>query len=334
MADPSPRRIVDVALGFMAAKHLFVANEIGLFETLAAGPLTLEALTERLAVPPRTARIVADAMVALGFLAKTDGRYRNTQEAAASLAGDAETGLRPFLRLMNRLRYPAWEGLEEAVRSGGSGVLSDEVTAEEQRLYSAGVEALTTEAAQALASVYDFGSHRAVMDLGGGTGSFLIQILRRHPHLAATLFDLPATIPVARARLAREDVGARINLVAGDIFEDKLPHGHDAVIVANVVHCFAPDRNLDLLRRVRRSVETGARLLLVDLWTDATRVNPAGAALFAGEFLVTCGEGDVYSEDDARGWLEATGWRMTRRETLAAPFSLVIAEAAPVQESD
>jgi hypothetical protein len=33
-----------VAVGFMAAKHLFVANEIGMFEMLARGSLTLEVL--------------------------------------------------------------------------------------------------------------------------------------------------------------------------------------------------------------------------------------------------------------------------------------------------
>jgi hypothetical protein len=41
MADVKPDPIFQVASGFLAAKHLFVAVEIGLFEKLAQGPATL-----------------------------------------------------------------------------------------------------------------------------------------------------------------------------------------------------------------------------------------------------------------------------------------------------
>ena len=68
MADVTPEPIMRIAMGFMAAKHLFVANEIGLFEALAKGPAELDMLAQRTNLPPRTLRIAADAMVALGFL--------------------------------------------------------------------------------------------------------------------------------------------------------------------------------------------------------------------------------------------------------------------------
>ena len=37
-------------------------------------------------------------------------------------------------------------------------------------------------------------------------------------------------------------------------------------------------------------------------------------------------KGDVYSEDEIRDLLTATGWRMTRRWPLTGPASLVVAE--------
>ena len=54
MTAVTPESIMKVAMGFMAAKHLFVASEVGLFEALAAGPATIE----ELASPDR--RSVAD----------------------------------------------------------------------------------------------------------------------------------------------------------------------------------------------------------------------------------------------------------------------------------
>jgi hypothetical protein len=66
-----PDPIFQVASGFMAAKLLFVANAVGLFENLAKGPITIEELAQRSRVPQRTIRILADAAVALGFVERT-----------------------------------------------------------------------------------------------------------------------------------------------------------------------------------------------------------------------------------------------------------------------
>ena len=74
--------------------------------------------------------------------------------------------------------------------------------------------------------------------------------------------------------------------------------------------CFSPEHNLELLRRTRDAVPAGARLLLVDFWTDQTHTQPPFAALMAGEFLVITGEGDVYSAEDVE--------RLARDDRMAA----------------
>jgi tRNA1(Val) A37 N6-methylase TrmN6 len=96
-------------------------------------------------------------------------------------------------------------------------------TEEEQRLYSAGVEAVTAGTAQALAMKYDFVPHRRLLDLGGGTGSFLLPILARYPTLECTLYDLPQVAAATRQRMASDPVGARIQVIAGDFFKDSIP---------------------------------------------------------------------------------------------------------------
>jgi hypothetical protein len=48
----------------------------------------------------------------------------------------------------------------------------------------------------------------------------------------------------------------------------------------------------------------------------------------AGEFFVITGEGDVYSEEEARDWLQESGWRAVERKPLAGPISLLVAETA------
>jgi len=327
MPEVTPTAIFQVATGFMAAKQLFVASEIGLFEQLADSPSTLEQLAARTGIHSRPLRIVADAMVALGFLQRRGGLYENSPVAATFLAGTSPADLRPALRYWNRLNYPRWMQLEDAVRTDQAVFGDFAVSGDEQRLYSEGVDAITSGTAAALAREYDFTRHQRVVDVGGGTGTFLVALLRQNSGLTATLFDSPSVAAMAAERLAQHPLAPRISIVGGDFFHDPIPGGHDVVLLANIVHNFSSQRNRALLRNVRSAVAPEARLLLVDFWTDPTHSQPIFAALMAGAFLLVSGEGTVYSADEGRDWLEATGWRVLEHRPLAGPASLLVAEA-------
>jgi SAM-dependent methyltransferase len=263
-------------------------------------------------------------MVALALIERRDDRYQNGPVADTFLSGRTPADLRPFLRFWNRLSYPTWTKFEEAVRTG-QGQTTMRLPEEEQRIFSEGVEAIQAAPARALPEVYDFSGHQRVLDVGGGTGSWLLAILQRYSHLKGTLFELPTAAAIARQRLGDDPVAKQAEVVEGDFFQDSLPQGHDAVLIANVIHLFSPEHNIELLRRAREGVADGARLLLADFWTDATHTEPTFAALMAGEFLVITGEGDVYSEEEARGWLENTGWQVMERTALAGPMSVLVA---------
>jgi SAM-dependent methyltransferase len=218
-------------------------------------------------------------------------------------------------------------GLEDAVRTGQPQSGRASWTEEQQRIFSEGVEAITHGAAQALADSYDFSRHARVLDLGGGTGSWLVAILRRHSHLRGTLVERAGAAAIARRRLAGESATRNVEVIEGDFFRDPVPAGHDVVLVAHVLHGNAPARNVELLRRIRASVPEGARLLLADDWTDPTHTLPALAPLFAGDFFVFGGEGGVYSEKEVHTWLNESGWRPVGFVPLAGPQSVIIAEA-------
>ena len=99
------------------------------------------------------------------------------------------------------------------------------------------------------------------------------------------------------------------------------------VLLAHVVHVLVPERNLELLRRARQAVAPGARLLMVDFWTNPTHTEPLVAALMAGEFLVVGGNGDVYNVEEARDWLKQSGWHYVEHRPLDGPVTLLVAEA-------
>jgi SAM-dependent methyltransferase len=324
-AGVGPDRIFEIATGFMATKLLFAASELGVFEALAVGPASLDDLAARAGLSRRSARICADAMVALGLLERDGDLYRNGQTAATFLSGSGPADMRPFLRFWDQISYPAWEGLAGTLRSGPRPPLEfDEAT---QKVFSAGVAAIQAGPAQALAATYDFAAHQRLLDVGGGDGTWSAQVARLHGHMRATILDLPAVATIARQRLAAEGLTERVDAVGADVLVDPFPRGHDVILVANLVHYWAPETNRELLQRLRTAVDAGARLLLVDFWTDPTHTQPLMAALMAGEFAVIAGAGDVYSVDEARQWLEPAAWRFVDHVALVGPMSLIVAEA-------
>jgi hypothetical protein len=101
-----------------------VCRGTGRFEAPSEDVLDLDALAARIAIPGRTARICADAMVALGLLERDGPLYRNSPVADAFLSGRGRGDLRPFLRYLD-VSYRAWAEFTGAIRAGqGSGFIT------------------------------------------------------------------------------------------------------------------------------------------------------------------------------------------------------------------
>jgi SAM-dependent methyltransferase len=325
--EPNPAAIMQLASGFMAAKHLFAANELGLFEALADSPANLDALAARTGLTRRAARISADAMVALGLLEVQDGIYRNSKTAARFLAGPGPGDLRPFLRFWDKLSYPAWTRLAETLASGPPREMF-ELDDELQHIASAGIEAILAGPATTLPEAFDFGPHKRLLDIGGGTGSWSIAIAKRHQNIRASILELPTVTELATSRVADAGLGHRITVITGDAMLGELPAGHDVFLLANLIHYWSAEQNQELLQRVRRAAQPGSALLLADFWTNAAHTEPLQAALMAGEFAAHLRNGDVYSVEEVHEWLDRTGWRFADHRPLAGPQSLIVAEAA------
>ena len=79
---PRTDRLFEIGSAYRQAKVLLSAIELGVFSQLAAGPLNVSDLADRVQVHGRAARDFFDALVALGLLTRDNtGQYRNTEES-------------------------------------------------------------------------------------------------------------------------------------------------------------------------------------------------------------------------------------------------------------
>src|ERR1043165_8925329 len=118
MNQPQPDQILQVGLGFWASKTLLSAVEMGVFTELAKQPEDLDTLRGRLGLHARSARDFFDALVALKFLERRDGRYYNTPATDFFLDKRKQSYIGGILEMANHRLYPFWGHLTTALRPG------------------------------------------------------------------------------------------------------------------------------------------------------------------------------------------------------------------------
>lgn len=126
---------------------------------------------------------------------------------------------------------------------------------------------LTKYEAAAVLDAVDFTSVRSLVDFGGNSGEFALQICRRHPSIAATVVDLPVVCALGERHIAASataEEAARLRFRAGDFRRDPLPEPADIVSFKSVLHDW-PDADAEcILERAERVVAPGGRMLIFE----------------------------------------------------------------------
>lgn len=207
-------------------------------------------------------------LAARGFFRETEpGRFALAGESVFLLESDP-TATRGWLDLEGfggRMDLAFCE-LLSTMRTGApprSSAKSD-LSGGEAASYDTVMEAQSIRQAPAIvAALSPATPPRHVVDLGGGTGTLLAEMLRRFPDARGSLVELPSTAAAARARLEAEGVLARCDVIAGDILAATLPRG-DLYVLKFVLHAFEDDAAARILARCREVGGLGARTLVLE----------------------------------------------------------------------
>jgi C-methyltransferase len=136
-------------------------------------------------------------------------------------------------------------------------------------------------------------------------------------------------LPAARKHAAALGVADRVETIAGDMFSAPLGGPYDVVMVTNVLHHFAPERGVTLLRRLATTMVDDGRLVLVGFVTGDGRepARDAAAHLFSVLMLVWTTAGEVHSETTYQWMLDAAGFGEGRAHSVPGlPLSVIVAD--------
>ncbi len=335
MSEPivAPDRILETGLGFWASKTLLSAVELEVFTLLGKGPEDLETLSSRAGLHPRSARDFLDALVALGFLERTDGVYRNSPGTDAFLDRNKPAYIGGVLEMSNARLFGFWNNLTDGLRTGevqneargGGTPFFEELYADPARLtqFAAAMTGVSRGANVALAAAFPWAEHATFADIGTAQGDTAVQIAAAHPHLTGIGFDLPPLEPVFADHVARNDLSDRLRFVGRDFFAADLPEA-DVLIMGHVLHDWNLAEKRQLVAKAYAALPAGGALVVYESLIDDDRSTNAFGLLMSLNMLIETPGGFDYTAADCTGWMLEAGFRTTWSAHLVGPDSMVV----------
>lgn len=323
---PSPVPLMELSTGFWAFKTMAAAHELGLFSLLSGGrSTTIDELAETLRIHPRPAEMLLTGCAALGLLVKQAGQYRNAAISEAYLVTGKPQYFGGWIEMADKRLYAGWGKLVEALRTNRpttwnpdtQSSLFDGEDPKMLALFWEAMHSLSTMTARALAASYDFNRYRRLLDIGGGSGAFDIELCKQCPTLRAAVFDLPHVAAIAERNVAQAGLADRIEGIGGTFF-GAFPDGYDLHLFSMIMHDWDVEKNKGLPCRSYETLAPGGAVVISELLVNDDKTGPATAALMSLNMLIET-EGRNYTPAEYAAWLTEAGFRDVETVWFDAP---------------
>jgi SAM-dependent methyltransferase len=252
--------IWDFFWGPLAARALALAADHRVADALADGPRHVEELARDIGADTDALRRILRALASRGVFAEdARGVFRNT-EASEALRG--EDGLGDFAHLFGGVWHRAAGELTLTQRPSfpqihGADFWTWLAAHPTERSAFDRAMARSREWKANLLDGVEWRGDEVLVDVGGGNGALLAELLRRRTGLRGIVFDLPDT-----TREETDQSGERLAFIQGSFF-DGVPSA-DAYVLSTILHDWDDEGAARILRAIHSSASAGARLLVLD----------------------------------------------------------------------
>ncbi len=314
--------LFDLVSGFVYSQILLACIQTRLIERLQPGPLAVADAAALADLPLAAADRLLKAAAAIGIAQRlADDRYMLGAQGASLCASPGVMAMIAHHPLL----YADLNDPVALLRTGrGQGALAEywnyadgHTYAATAAPYSALMAASQTMVAEQVTRRYSFGRHRRLLDVGGGTGTFVRAIAAAHPQLETAVFDLPAVTGQLPGNVAG---------FAGNFLTDELPGGFDIVSLVRVLHDHDDGPAMILLRAIAAALPAGGTILIAEPMARTRGARGMGDAYF-GLYLWAMGSGRPRSEREIGAMLKEAGFDKIRRFSTDLPLVATIMTA-------
>ncbi|MBF6139059.1 methyltransferase [Nocardia farcinica] len=333
------QRLMNMMFGTICSQVVGTAARLGLADHLGEDELDYRELAARTDTHPGALARLLRALAALEIVVETGPDTFRLGEAGLPLRTDRpDSQAAAVLLFTDPALLDSWKLTEEAVRTGrptfetlyGTDFFSFLATRPElSERFNATMRQVSLPIAHLVPVSYDFTRHRTVVDVGGGDGTLIAQILRGARSVRGVVFDSPTGVAEAASTLAAAGVADRCRVEAGDFFT-AVPAGGDLYVLKNILHDWDDDRCVTILDRCRAVVPADGRVLIVESVLPDT-VDTADPAPYLTDIsmLVNMG-GQERTRAEYERLCRRAGFAVVAAHPTVFPTSYSLLEAMPV----
>jgi hypothetical protein len=300
------KRLVELLMGSRITMALRVVVERGVADLLGEEAKTAEELAAQADIPALSLRRLMRALSYVGvFREHSDGRFSNS-EVSAYLRGNADPSLREMSFVLNSDAWlGGWHQLDQVLQTGkpafpevnGQTVFQYlSADAKQSENFARFMKGIYGPEGPKIAAGYPFGRFARLIDVGGGGGNILADILRSHAGVTGAVFDLPHTASVARKFLADQNLSDRSEVIAGDFFQEVTP-GYDAYFIKSVLHDWGDEQSVRILENIQRAMPQHGRVLITEIVLEPGKPIGHPIAFVDLEMMVTLGGKERTAQD-------------------------------------
>jgi SAM-dependent methyltransferase len=339
---PEPQAaLLQAAYGAQTAQMLYVAAKLGIADQLWHSHYTAE-LAQTLGMNASALQRILHGLASLGVCVESaDGQFSLTS-VGEYLRSDHPDSMQPRLLLNGEVHYALWTEILATVRTGEAanqclfGMLFDDDLASHSAVGALCDRTMASAIRyrhQPVMDAYDIGQFRTIVDVGGGNGALMVEILTAYPQPTDIVFDVPRLAEDVRQTMEAAGLTARCRFIGGNALEE-VPAGGDAYIFSNLVLNWEDEEAIVALQNCRQGIAPQGKLVLVD-WIIPAADEPREAFRWWDTvmtdliMLATCGSrrGRMRTNAEFQALLRAAGFTLTTLVPTQA--SVWVIEAAP-----
>jgi hypothetical protein len=273
MVEDNRKRLMEMIHGNWVSQCLYVAAKLGIADYLKDGAKNSTDLARSLDAHPIALYRLLRTLSGLGIFHEEPANMFSLTPLGELLKTESPDSLREYIILINDKEcYKSWGYLLYSIKTGESAFKQvfgedflDYVNNHSQ-FSNTFDRAMVQKYKGVIASIikaYDFSNFNTIVDVGGGYGQLLLEILRKYPHVRGILFDLPHVIEGAKKHVLGFDIANRCTLVAGDCF-DEIPKGGDAYVLKSFINNWDERSAVRVLENCRKPASSFSKLIIIE----------------------------------------------------------------------
>ncbi|MBW4491007.1 MAG: methyltransferase [Trichocoleus desertorum ATA4-8-CV12] len=326
-----PEKLMQMLTGQYISQAIHVVAKLGIADLVKDGAKSVDELAKHTEVDAQYLYRLLRALASHDIFFEVEKYCFEITPLAKYLQSDFPGSIRYIAILEGEeWLWQSWGNLFNAVKTGTPGfdhkfgmqvIEYLQQNSQFSQTFKAALKTYSTIINDAVLDIYDFSSTSKLVDVGGGAGTLLLDILKANPAITGVLFDLPPVIERAKEgnHFPAELIG-RYEMVGGDFFAS-VPEDGSVYILKQIIHNWGDEHAIQILKSCYRAMPMDAKLLVIDPIISSQE--PSFATFLDLQLLITHSGARIRIASEFQELFTKAGFQLTNIIPTRSPCSIV-----------